>query len=126
MSAVGSRAVTGPVLAILDDAGGRLEFDPVEAASLLALTDGLEAATTSACSRCRSRVLACVALVELLDDAAPHPRATEIIELADDAPTLHVYVVDLAQRCAHRTWRDPGHEEWLDAVQRPGLGRRRP
>ena len=118
--------MTGAVLAIVDDAGGRIEFDAAEAESLLALTDGLEAATTSACSRCRSRVLACVALVDLLDGAAPHPRASEIIELADDAPTLHVYVVDLAQRCAHRAWRDPGHEEWLDAVQRPGLGRRRP
>lgn len=118
--------MTGAVLAIVDDAAGRVEFDAAEAESLLSLTDGLEAATTSACSHCRSRVLACVALVELLDDAAPHSRATEIIELADDAPTLHVYVVDLVQRCAHRTWRDPGHEEWLDAVQRPGLGRRRP
>ncbi|MFM7060079.1 MAG: hypothetical protein ACKOZL_02685 [Actinomycetes bacterium] len=121
-----SEAVTGAVLAIVDDAGGRIEFDAVEAEAFLAITDGLEAATTSACARCWSRVLACVALVELLDGAPPHPRTTEIVELADDAPTLHVYVVDLAQRCTHRTWRDPGHEEWLDAVQRPGLGRRRP
>jgi len=121
-----SEAVTGAVLAIVDDAGGRIEFDAVEAEAFLTITDGLEAATTSACARCRSRVLACVALVELLDGAPPHPRTTEIVELADEAPTLHVYVVDLAQRCAHRTWRDPGHEEWLDAVQRPGLGRRRP
>jgi hypothetical protein len=118
--------VQAAVLAIVDDAGGRVEFDAADAAAFLAITEGLEAATTSACSRCRSRVLACVALVELLDGAPPHPRTTEIIELADDAPTLHLYVVDLAERCAHRTWRDPGHEEWLDAVQRPGLGRRRP
>jgi hypothetical protein len=118
--------VTGPSLAIVDDAGRRIELDADEADALLALTEGLEAATTSACSRCRSRVLACVALVELLDAAAPHARTTEIVELADDAPTLHLYVVDLAHRCTHRTWRDPGHEEWLDAVQRPGIGRRRP
>lgn len=121
-----SEAVTGAVLAIVDDAGERIEFDAAEAEAFLAITDGLEAATTSACARCRSRVLACVALVELLDGAPPHPRTNEIVELADDAPTLHVYVVDLVQRCAHRTWRDPGHEEWLEAVQRPGLGRRRP
>ena len=118
--------MTGAALAIVDDAGHRVELDAAEAEALLAVTEGLEAATTSACSRCRSRVLACVALVEVLDAAAPHPRANEIIELADDAPTLHIYVVDLVQKCAHRTWRDPGHEEWLDAVQRPGLGRRRP
>ncbi|MFM7616994.1 MAG: hypothetical protein ACKO72_05975 [Actinomycetes bacterium] len=121
-----SEAVPGAVLAVVDDADGRIEFDATEAASFLAITEGLEAATTSACSQCRSRVLACVALVELLDGAPPHPRTTEIIELADDAPTLHVYVVDLEQRCQHRTWRDPGHEEWLDAVQRPGLRRHRP
>ena len=34
--------------------------------------------------------------------------------LADDAPTLHVYVRDDAARCAHRTWRDPGAEEWAE------------
>ena len=84
------------VLAVLDDDGEEVVLDAVEADALFALTDGLEAATVSACPDCRSRVLACVALVDLLDAAPPHPLASELIELADDAPTLHLYVQDLA------------------------------
>ena len=103
-------------LSILDGEGGRVDLDAGEAADLLELTAGLEAATTSACAGCRSRVVSCVALVELFDAAAPHPRGPEIVDLADDAPTLHLYVVDGATRCAHRTWLDPGREEWSDAV----------
>ena len=57
-----------------------------------------------------------VALADLLDDAPPFARSGELVELADDAPTLHVYVRDLAQRCAHRQWRDPGAEEWADVM----------
>ncbi|GIU87156.1 MAG: hypothetical protein KatS3mg009_1671 [Acidimicrobiia bacterium] len=64
--------------------------------------------------------LAAVALVDLLDAAAPHPRAGELIELADDAPTLHVFVVDEGTRCRHRRWRDPLREEWEDVVRGPG------
>lgn len=112
----GDDAMSTSDLAILDGEGGRVDLGAAEAADLLALTDGFEAATTSACADCRSRVVACVALVEVLDAAPPHPRATDIIDLADDAPTLHLYVVDGARRCAHRTWRDPGREEWTDAV----------
>ncbi len=44
------------------------------------------------------------------------PRAGELVELADDAPTLHVYVRDLAERCSHRAWLDPGFEEWSDVM----------
>ena len=29
-------------------------------------------------------------------------------------------------RCDHRAWRDPGHDEWLDAVSPPGPAPRRP
>ena len=61
----------------------------------------------SACPDCRCRVIAVVALADLLDDARRTPRAGELLELADDAPTLHLYVVDGAARCAHRHWRDP-------------------
>ena len=37
-------------------------------------TAGLEAATVSACPDCHSRVLAAVALIDLVDASAPHPR----------------------------------------------------
>ena len=40
------------------------------ASALGTFTAGLEAATTSACAGCRSRVVSCVALVDLLDAAA--------------------------------------------------------
>jgi hypothetical protein len=103
-------------LVVLDADGNQVVFDATEAADLLALTGGLEDATVSACPSCRSRILAVVALSDLLDDAPPFARSGELVELADDAPTLHVYVRDLAQRCAHREWRDPGAEEWSDLM----------
>jgi hypothetical protein len=40
-----------------------------------------------------------------------------LIELADDAPTLHLYVIDLATQCRHSRWRDPGFAEWLDIIE---------
>ncbi|HEY8215894.1 MAG TPA: hypothetical protein VIH82_02080 [Acidimicrobiia bacterium] len=103
-------------LAFADEDGTEVIVDADEAASLLALTRGLEPATVSACPECRSRVLAAVALADLLEDSPPHPRSSELLELADDAPTLHVYVVDLDTECRHRSWRDPGSVEWRDAV----------
>ena len=39
--------------------------------------------------------------------------------LADEAPTLHLYVRDLATTCRHRAWLDPGAEEWAEAVGGP-------
>ena len=63
-----------------------------------------------------TETLAVVALADLLDDAPPFSRSGELVELADDAPTLHVYVRDLASRCTHRAWRDPGAEEWADVM----------
>lgn len=104
-------------LAILDEDGEELRLDPEEAASLLALTRDFDAATVSACHSCRSRVLACVALVDLLGDALAHPRGPELIELAEDAPTLHLYVQDLATSCGHQTWRDPGYVEWSEVLE---------
>jgi hypothetical protein len=103
-------------LAFIDDDGEEVVVDDDEAGSLVALTSGLEAATVSACPTCRSRVLACVALVDLLDQAPPHPRARDLRELAEDAPTLHLYVHDLTTACGHRRWRDPGHAEWAEAL----------
>ncbi len=103
-------------LGFLDDDGNEVVLDGDEAESLLALIGGLDGATVSACPGCRSRVLACVAVVDLLDAAPPHPRARELADLADDAPTLHLYVQDLRSECRHRAWRDPGAQEWRDAL----------
>lgn len=118
-------AVVG-ALAFVDDDGEQVMLDAAEASSLFALTSGLESATVSACPECRSRVVAVVALVDLLGDVPTHPRARDLEELADDAPTLHLYVIDAEASCRHRRWRDPGHEEWLDAIEPPAGMPRRP
>jgi hypothetical protein len=105
-------------LVVLDEDGEDVVLDAADASALFAITEDLDAATVSACPACRSRVLACLAFVDLLDDAAPHPRASELIELADDAPTTHLYVRDVATACRHRAWLDPGRAEWADVVRR--------
>ncbi len=107
-------------LSFLDDEGEEVVLDGADAASLLAITDGLEAATVSACPGCRSRVLACLALVALLESGAPHPSARRLVELAEDAPTLHLYVEDLSTECRHREWRDPGRTEWEEVIAELG------
>jgi hypothetical protein len=104
-------------LSILDEDGEELVLDADEAAALLTLTHDLDAVTVSACPTCRARILACVALVDLLGAAAPHPRAAELLELAEDAPTLHLYVQDLGASCDHPSWRDPGFTEWSEVVE---------
>jgi hypothetical protein len=111
-------------LVVLDEDGEDVVLDAADASALFAMTGDLDAATVSACPTCRSRVVACLALVDLLDDAAPHPRASELIELADDAPTLHLYVRDVATSCRHRGWLDPGRGEWADVVRRAWRPRR--
>jgi hypothetical protein len=103
-------------LVFLDDDGEEVVLDEAEADLLMALTNGLEAATVSACPTCRARVLAVVALADLLESGPPHPRSRELIELAEDAPTLHMYVVDTGSACRHQAWRDPGYTEWDDAL----------
>jgi len=105
-------------LVVLDEDGEEVALAAADASTLFAATGNLDAATVSACPTCRSRVVACLAFVDLLDDAAPHPRASELIELADDAPTLHLYVRDVATTCRHRRWLDPGRGEWADVVRR--------
>jgi hypothetical protein len=110
--------VPGESLAFLDDEGNEVVLDDEEAAALLGIVDGLETATVSACQECRSRVLACVAFADVLDDAPPHSRSAELLELADEAPTLHLYVHDLVTRCRHRRWRDPGFGEWREVISR--------
>jgi hypothetical protein len=108
--------VSEPALRIVDEEQNEVVLDAAETAAFLGATAGLEAATVSACPDCHSRVVAAVALVDLVDASAPHSRALEILELADEAPTLHLYVVDEASECQHRSWRDPLYGEWLDVV----------
>ncbi len=113
-------------LTFVDDDGQRVVLSGPEADELFAGTGGLEEATVSACPACRSRVLAVVALVDLLDAAPTHPRGRELFDLADEAPTLHLYVIDGEGDCDHRGWRDPGFEEWIGAVTPAGPISRRP
>jgi hypothetical protein len=108
--------VSEPALRIVDEEQNEVALDAADTAALLLATAGMEAATVSACPDCNSRVLAAVALVDLVDASAPHPRALEIVELADEAPTLHLYVVDEASDCSHRSWRDPLYAEWLEVI----------
>jgi len=104
----------------MDDDGNEVLLDATEAAHLFAATGGLDAATVSGCLDCRSRIVAGVAFVDLLDAGPALARSGELVRLADDAPTLHLYVVDLAGDCAHRRWLDPLYDEWCDAVEAPG------
>ena len=82
-------------LVVLDADGEDVGFDAAEARGAPRAHRRARGATVSACPRCRSRILAVVALVDLLDDAPPFARSGALLELADDAPTLHLYVRDL-------------------------------
>jgi hypothetical protein len=110
----------GAALRLLDEDGQQVELDAAEADLLFTITADLEQATVSACGQCRSRVIAGVALVDLLDGSRPHPRSGALIDLADEAPTLHLYVIDLATRCKHDRWRDPLFAEWLEVIEGDG------
>jgi hypothetical protein len=116
--AEGDAGAPGSGLAFVDEEGNEVVLDAAEAAALLAATRDLDDATISSCPSCRSRVLACLALVDLLDASPPHPRSAELVELADDAPSSHCYVRDLATTCRHRRWLDPGRLEWVDVFER--------
>jgi hypothetical protein len=107
-------------LQFLDDDGTAVSFEDGDGQTFLDVIGHLDAATVSACPDCSARVLASVALVDLLDQAAPHPRVGELLDLADDAPTLHIFVVDRASRCRHKRWRDPLADEWRDVVPPQG------
>jgi hypothetical protein len=107
----------GSGLTFLDGEVSEVSLDDEESSTFLALVGDLDAVTVSACPGCRSRILAAVALVDLLDAAPPHPRVPELVELADEAPTLHVYLVDGGSPCTHEAWLDPGFDEWADAVE---------
>jgi hypothetical protein len=102
-------------------------LDAAEALMLFGLTDGLDAATVSACARCRSRVLAVVAVLDIIESGPFQPRAADLTELAEEAPTLHLYVEDLVTECEHDDWLDPGFTEWCDAIDEvPGVRRPAP
>jgi hypothetical protein len=109
----------------MNDEDGEVLFDAVEAKCMWSVTARLDAATVSACPDCASRVVAAVALLDLISDAPPFPHAGELIELAEDAPTLHLYVVDLLADCDHENWLDPLYDEWADVVDAPGPTARR-
>jgi hypothetical protein len=111
------------VLAVLDEDGEELVLDADEAARVLVLARDFEAATVSACPGCRSRVLAAVAVVDLLRGALD-PNARDLAELAEDAPTLHLYVQDLAASCRHGGWHDPGYSEWAEVLDELADARR--
>ncbi len=114
-------------LAFVDDDGNRVVLDAAEALMLFGLTDGLQEATVSACPTCRNRVLAVVAFLDVLERGPLHARAADLAELADEAPTLHLYVEDLTTECEHDDWLDPGFTEWSDAVEEiPGVRRPAP
>jgi hypothetical protein len=114
-------------LAFVDDDGHRVTLDAAEALMLLGLTDGLDAVTVSACPSCRSRVLAAIAFADLLESEPYHPRAADLAELADEAPTLHLYSDDVVSECEHDDWLDPGYTEWSDAIDElPGVRRPAP
>jgi hypothetical protein len=112
-------------LRFLDDDGEEVALDASDATGLLGVLGDLDAATVSACPDCGARVLATVALVDLIDAGAPHPRASDLRDLADDAPTLHLFLVEDSGRCRHRHWRDPLADEWRDVVGMRGPHARR-
>lgn len=114
-------------LAFVDDDGNRVVLDAAEALMLFGLTDGVEEATVSACPGCRSRVLAVVAFIDVLERGPLYARAADLGELADEAPTLHLYVEDLVTECEHDDWLDPGFTEWSEGVEEiPGVRRPAP
>ena len=118
----------------IDGDGGEVLVHGEEAATLWTLTRGFEDATVSACPECGSRVVASVAIVDLLERALPHSASDALIALAEEAPTLHLYLAfdaakilrsaptdPLPPRCTHDHWRDPGFDEYCDAF---GIRRR--
>lgn len=117
MTGTGGETFTQGGLRFIDCDDGEVWFDQRESGALLEIAGGLEEATVSACLFCASRVLAATALVNLLGRSSPHPRERELIELADDAPTAHLYVIDERTACMHRGWLDPGHAEWLEMTR---------
>src|SRR5262245_65414415 len=81
-------------LAFVDDDGNRVVLDAGEAVLLFGLADAFEAATVSACPTCRNRVLAVVAVLDELENCPFHPRAADLTEWEEEAPTTALDVED--------------------------------
>ena len=89
-------------LAIMDEDGNEVELDARrEPSACSLLTGGLEAATVSACPELP--LAGCSRRWRSSTCSTPRRRTRggELVELADEAPTLHLYVVDLASDCEH-------------------------
>ena len=105
-----------PALIFLDEDRNGVALGEDEAAMLFLLTSDLDAATVSSCPSCRSRVLAAVAFVEILNALSSVGSGSELLALSEDAPTLHIFLSDMGTNCDHRRWRDPGADEWFQVV----------
>ena len=105
----------------MDEDGNEVVLDERESDCLFLLTGGLEAATDFGVSRLSmSGARVGRARRPARRRAAAPVAAPSCIDLADEAPTLHLYVVDSASDCEHPHWRDPLFDEWLDAGVAPG------
>ncbi|MFZ4514959.1 MAG: hypothetical protein ACOYN3_01450 [Acidimicrobiia bacterium] len=107
-----------PTLVLTD---GEARISAIDDRAVPTLMPLFEAASVSRCPQCRSGVLAALAVLDGLDAAPPLEAVTHIRDLIDEAPTLHIYMVDHGAGCSHRAWRDPGFEEWCDAVESVNL-----
>ena len=100
----------------MDDDGVEVVFDEPDALALLALLGDLDDATVSACPDCRARVLAAVALVDLLERS----RRTRAPASSAISPTTRRRCTSSSSigtsRCRHKRWRDPLADEWRDVV----------
>ena len=98
-------------IVVIDGEGGEVAIDG-RVAELY--RSAFDRATVSACPQCRCRMIAALAFADALDDAPPLDITSDLRELVEEAPTTHLYVVDIETECEHRAWRDPGYEEWAD------------
>ncbi len=103
-------------LIVFDDDGNEVVIPAGQVDELLLSLKDLSSVTVSACPACRSRVVACLALIETAF-VSSHPSTCDLVDLAEEAPTLHLYVFDADTTCRHRGWHDPGFEEWSEAVE---------
>ncbi len=115
----GMATPTESTLRFSDDVGNAVYLDDTEVLAIWNTGEGIDAATVSACVSCKCRVVSTLALADLLSDALALATSHELYELVDDAVSAHLYVVDLATKCLHRTWLDPLAEAWAEVVQGP-------
>lgn len=107
-------------MTFVDEDGNEVVLESDDARALFIATRNLDNATVSACPECRSRVVSAVAFVDVMDDACILARSGELLDFADEAPTLHLYIVDDESECEHEQWRDPLFDEWFEVVAASG------